>query len=209
MIDLDFQWWRDPRGYRIQPAMAGASLVEHTPERAVPVSREREAISPLQKYERLFAAFAKVKDASGLLEFMRHHGPLTKIGLEIDGEDTEEALKHAQAFRDWIALSKKGRAEIGKAIGLDGVIFGRLTAKVRASKGGLIQIALQPESLLGAMWLQLVCLLAGGADILSCPMCSTPFMAGPGTPRRADAQFCCVEHKKKFLSLRRSGTEPR
>jgi hypothetical protein len=68
-----------------------------------------------------------------------------------------------------------------------------------------VRLRLKTESLLNALWWQLVQKLSGNSMVRQCRHCGTLFEVGLGTKRRADATFCCNEHSVRFHSLRRSG----
>jgi hypothetical protein len=67
-----------------------------------------------------------------------------------------------------------------------------------------IELRITTDTLIGALWWQLARKLMGEAKIRECRQCRQWFEAGLGTGRRADAEFCCDEHKTKYFSLRRS-----
>jgi hypothetical protein len=67
-----------------------------------------------------------------------------------------------------------------------------------------ILITIKPHSLISGLWLQLARQLSGPAFMRTCRYCGSLFEAGPGSPRRADATFCCSEHSVRFHSLKRS-----
>jgi hypothetical protein len=69
---------------------------------------------------------------------------------------------------------------------------------------GTVQIAFSPRSLMNALFLQIGQVLSGDATIKRCRHCGTVFTAGPGTPRRLDAEFCTDQHRIDFNSRKRS-----
>jgi hypothetical protein len=70
-----------------------------------------------------------------------------------------------------------------------------------------VRLRIRSQSLIAALWWQLSREVSYGANIRECRHCGDCFEAGIGTGRRADAQFCTEEHKKRFFSLERSRGE--
>lgn len=59
-----------------------------------------------------------------------------------------------------------------------------------AASNGLLLPAYMPRSLIGALWLQVYTMVSSNISLKHCLACGTPFKAGPGTGRRADATYC-------------------
>jgi hypothetical protein len=71
------------------------------------------------------------------------------------------------------------------------------------SRRGL-RLRINPPSLLSALWFQLGLKLSGETKVKTCRHCNDFFETGVGTGLRADAQFCCNEHKVEFFNRNRS-----
>jgi len=72
-------------------------------------------------------------------------------------------------------------------------------------KTGNIEIRPLPQTLLQALWLQLICFLSGGGELRKCQRlgCPESFPVGVGT-KRSDAKFCSHDCQVLFNSLKRS-----
>ena len=69
------------------------------------------------------------------------------------------------------------------------------------SKTGL-RLRMRPPNLLGALWYQFGLKLSK-ATLKTCPVCDGVFEVGAGTGLRADATFCCHDHKVEFFNRKR------
>jgi hypothetical protein len=67
-----------------------------------------------------------------------------------------------------------------------------------------VRLRINPPSLLSALWYQLGLKLSGETNVRTCRHCNDLFETGVGTGLRADAQFCCKEHKVEFFNRSRS-----
>ena len=45
--------------------------------------------------------------------------------------------------------------------------------------------------------------------MVECLYCNYSFEVGPGSGRRADAKFCCLEHQQRYNSLKRTSVHAR
>ena len=209
LLLIDFEWWKDAKGYRLadpEPATPGLSLLEGVgkPLRVVPNGGKRIACRPLEKFDKLFGAFASIKTADDLLQFIKQFGPLTDAGLLPDrGENVSFVLEQAEGFRNWLNANHRSRQDLAAWIGREGKKFANLEASLTADASG-IHLRVLPRTLLGALWLQLAHTLAGGIQIRPCVLCGEWFDAGPGTARRLDAKFCSDDHRVLYNSLKRS-----
>lgn len=213
-ISVAFDWQTDEKGFQLQfderdrplcILRKGGSLVRRTP----------------LKLESLYLEFAKITGPSALLAFVNKFGPLTKAGLllapssspkvkqargrriEITethaGDDVQESLEHARWFEKVLRLSNEHEVL--------STFFVR-RKPLRLSEGRLIckegefRIEYRPDDLIQAMRVQLALSLIDGKRIIYCLHCNEPFEAGTG--RRADAKYCCSEHKIAYLSRKRS-----
>ena len=61
---------------------------------------------------------------------------------------------------------------------------------------------MRPPDLLGALWYQLGLKLSKGR-FKRVPFAMKLFEVGAGTGRRADATFCCHDHKVEFFNRKR------
>jgi hypothetical protein len=239
MLDVlkDFEWYRDRRGYRIVPF--GSMVPPNAPWRKKWAAHEgspwivpngkQEDVSKYKPFARgadLCPVFASVKTAEALLRFVNDHGPLTQLGvhsLQLSaeseiipaGEDVSSGLREAEMFRELLRLQT-----LGNPRGLASHFESKIAGYVRSGRAGRVEIVpdsergvrlrVVPPHLLGAIWCQLALKLPD-AILRECPHCHEVFEVGHGT-RRADARFCCNEHKIEYFNraeyrrrLRRKG----
>jgi hypothetical protein len=213
LFNIDFEWWKDAKGYRLVAAKAATpakwitpdgfewkpSLLERVgiPPRIVPNGGKRVPNQPLKKWSELYKAFASVRTAEEALHFVCNYGLLTQSD---HGDDVPLVLEHATRFRSWLDANQRPR------IGKEGRNFGRVDANLTADPSGALRLSLVPRSLLGALWLQLAHILSEGVKISTCRHCGTWFEAGKsgGQGLRRDAKFCSFAHKQLYHSLKRS-----
>ena len=112
-----------------------------------------------------------------------------------------EKAKAVPLVIDWAKLMEKRLRQVSGR--QDDIPLNNLGAHLVTDREG-IRLEFRPSMLIDALWLQLGQELSGGTAILRCIHCSQLFRAGPGTGRRADATFCCDEHRIEFNSLKRS-----
>src|SRR5262249_12630822 len=86
-LTFDFTWYRHAGGYRLIPAKVprgrglGAPLDDIEPARIVPNGGELESYSPHIDETLVDHFIAKAQSESGVLEFIKNYGPLTRDGL--------------------------------------------------------------------------------------------------------------------------------
>jgi hypothetical protein len=68
---------------------------------------------------------------------------------------------------------------------------------------GRPQFKFRPPSLVNALAFEMGEFLTRDAQLRECQRCGAWFESGPGTGRRADAKFCCDDHRIAFNSLKR------
>jgi hypothetical protein len=207
---IGFAWSRVSKGFRIEPAKASrltTIIRPDTPERLVPLGDKAGSYRPLEQFETLYAIFAKVSKARELIDFANKFGPLTKDGYG-RGDNVEMILEDAGTMRRVLtALSKDNdHARVLRKAGVARLSLGNPVdvAVVPDQDTGRIKLSFQPRSLLDGLWLQMASAIGSGAVVRGCRLCGEWFEAGPGTDRRADAQFCCPSHKTDHFSLQRS-----
>lgn len=213
---IGFAWSRVNKGFRIEPAKAPASsraptiIGAGTPGRLVPLGDKAGPYRPLEQFETLYAIFARVTNARELVDFANKFGPLTDDGYG-HGDNVERILEDAGNMRRLLtALSKDSdHARTLRKAGIARFSLGNPVdvAVVPDEDTGRIKLSFQPRSLLDGLWLQMASAISSGAAVRSCRLCGEWFEAGPGTDRRADAQFCSAEHKADYFSLQRSRTD--
>jgi len=222
---IDFKWQPDREGYRLadaEPERLGDPYIHPLhpewgpqppqlmmrspakPQRVVGRSRRCEKIQPLDgpRGGSLFATFANAATTpEGVLDFINLYGPLTT--METGYEPVPWVIEHAQAMRDFIEAAG-GRSRVADIVGTEEIpLSGMNTAIVwdKNIKGPRLRFS--PHNLIDALWMQLAYGLSTGVCARECRQCGAIFTAGPGTPRRGDAEFCSPEHQILFNSLKR------
>jgi hypothetical protein len=220
-ILIDFEWWKDPAGYRLigkqQPANLVGELTSDelrssflardwgSPARIVPKSGKRKSFRPLKKPKDLFNAFKGITTDQDVLQFIQRFGPLTKDGLETDrGELVKTVKLHLRAFWDWIKHDRSSDRKNVAPLREQVEKFSRLKTTLTVDELGGLHLRIVPSDLLSALWLHLAKMLSGDKKLVACQHCGTFFHAGVGTGRRLDAKFCSKEHQIQYNSLQRS-----
>jgi len=236
MFDVlaDFEWYRDQKGYRIVPF---GSLAPNAPWKKsaahdnvpwIVPNGEREGAArykPFAQRGDLCVAFASVKTPQALVRFVNDHGALTWNGLHGQkdplfgdfpfpaGEPVPLGLANAEMFRELLQLQALGNSrklashfesKIAGFVG--GGQVGHVELLADSEKG--IRLKVTPPNLLGALWYQLALKLSD-ADLRMCPLCHRVFEVGRGTGLRADAKFCCQEHKVEYFNQKRRSRKRR
>jgi hypothetical protein len=209
---IDFTWHRDTKGYRLIPEKPfparrpGHSRMDQIlamkasdiqPARVLGKGGPLRPYRPLEKFPELFNIFVKIpRTPEGVLEFISKFGPLT---LSRQGDSVPAVLEVANMMQKRLqGLSPRlgGRADIPLTNLHAWVVNDRAT--------GGITLKFGPATLRDALWLQLAQNLSSGVKIRQCRHCNEWFRAGPRTGRRADAEFCKDDHRKRYHSLERS-----
>jgi hypothetical protein len=207
---IDFTWHRDAKGYRLIPEkprparrpgqsemdwILARKFSDIQPARVVGNGGPRRPYKPLDKFPDLFKIFAKIsRTPEGVLDFISKFGPLTHAA---DGDAVHAVIADADMMQERLhALSPRlgGRADIPLT---------NLRAWLVHDRAGGVRLKFTPASLRDALWLQLARDLSSGIKVRECRHCNEWFRAGPGTGRRADAEFCSDEHRKRYNSLER------
>jgi hypothetical protein len=225
MFDVlsDFEWLRDKKGYRVAPFKSLSKRwrelkAEHV-DWIVPRGGRNDAIKyrPFAGGGDLCTAFASVRTPDQLLDFINIHGLLTWSVGQIPndtffadfpaGEPVRLGLAQAEMFRELLSLRALGnlqnlashfQAKIAGFVG--GGQVGQVEVLPDPERG--IRLKIRPPTLIGALWYQLALKLSE-ATLRMCPLCHRVFEVGRGTGRRADAKFCCIEHKAEFFNRSR------
>jgi hypothetical protein len=223
----DFEWHRDKKGYRLalDPPFKWLGMQEgHRVIVANGGHSELISYRPFARGGDLCTAFASVKTADELLRFVNDRGPLTAHFLPpsspnaelaakmrkllSDGESVDAGLENAKMFGDLLRLKSRGNPrKLASYFESDKLanfsvrnLIGRVELVGDPDKG--LRLKICPPHLLGALWYQLGLKLSQ-VTLRTCPVCDKVFEVGAGTPLRADAQFCCREHKVEFFNHKR------
>jgi hypothetical protein len=226
MFDVlaDFEWVRDGKGYRVVPFKSldpGRKWSKGSldPNWMVPNGSQADAIRyrPFARGGDLCTAFASVRSPPELLRFTNAHGLLTwcrpftgdpNLAGFPAGEPVPLGLVEAEMFRELLrlqTLANPGRMAAHFETKIAGFVRGGQvgTVEIVPDPERGIRLKVRPPTLLGAMWYQLALKLSG-ATLRQCRLCHEVFEAGRGTGMRADAQFCCNEHKVEFFNRNRA-----
>jgi hypothetical protein len=155
----------------------------------------------ISKIPDLFKIFAKISRTSkGVLDFISNYGPFTDAGIAGGrGDMVPTIIAQADEMTKRLNLLSAD-SRLGSDIPITS-LRGFLVTD-RATGGVALKIV--PATLRDALWLQLAEALSNGTKMRKCRHCDDWFSAGAGTDRRADAEFCSDEHRKRFNSLNRS-----
>jgi hypothetical protein len=193
--EINFSWWRERnrRDYNqtgtLRSGPVFADVLHGEEARIVAKGKSLERYQPLKEFPDLWARFAERRSATDIIEFVRTFGPYTEDGLAGGkGDDITRMLRHAEVMAS-------GRIHAG-------FILCTLNARLTAEHDG-IRLRIEPSNLEDALWLQYAQALAAG-HANRCRHCSKVFATGPDAKRRKGAQFCSIECKTKFHSLKRS-----
>jgi hypothetical protein len=205
-VPIEFDWWRDPKGYRLEETGSPKMLcvvrngTGHGPGDLL-------LLRPLNTTDVLFKIFAKTATTpEGVLNFVQRFGPLTWDGWgETGGEPVSYAISDADHMRRVLNYWASNHAhpkqpslpQAGRLVSLKAMVVGDQINKSPRWE-------FRPETLLDALWLQLGQALTAGGQISVCEHCGDWFEAGQGTGRRLDAKFCRDEHRVAFNSFKRS-----
>ena len=132
----------------------------------------------------------------------------------IPGDPVHDGLDMAAVFRELLRLKEHGSPK--KLAAFFQTSFLRMSKRhafcpsshasvidfMPDPKSG-IRLYLKPSTLLAALWYQLGTKLSGNTSVKTCRHCNTFFEAGRGARLRADAEFCCNEHKVEYFNRRR------
>lgn len=228
MIDSDvlkdFEWYRDHKGYRLSRHPPFKSLGEREGHLViVPNGGHSDLYRPFAREGDLCAVFALVKSPEELLRFVNDYGPLTAHYLRLSppndllskmrklafgGEPVDKDLGSAKMFGDLLRLKAQGNTRKLASYfesemhprGRSRNLMGRVELVGDRRTG--VRLKLCPPDLLGALWYQLGLKLSK-ATLRTCPVCDKLFEVGAGTSLRADATFCCHDHKVDFFNRKR------
>jgi hypothetical protein len=221
----DFEWYRDKKGYQLSLDPPFRSGEREGDPVIVANGGHSELISyrPFARGGDLCTPFSLVKTATELLRFVNDHGPLTARFLPrsppndlaakmrkllSSGESVDAGLGNAKMFGDCLRLKAEGNTrKLASYFESDKYprnryrnLMGRVEL-VADSRVGL-RLMLRPPDLLGALWYQLGLKLSK-ATLRTCRACGKVFEVGAGTGLRADAEFCCHEHKVEYFNRKR------
>jgi hypothetical protein len=209
---IDFTWYRDAKGYRLIPErprparrpqqttmdwLLSTKSSDIQPARVVGKGGPLRSDRPLDKFPELFKIFVEIpRTPEGVLEFINKFGPLTR---SVEGDSVPAVLDVADMMQKRLhGLNPR----LGGSADIPLTNLQAWLANDRATGGIMLKMA--PATLRDALWLQLAQNLSSGVKVRQCRHCNKWFRAGPGTDRRADAEFCKDEHRKRYNSLERS-----
>lgn len=197
--EISFGWWRErnQKDYEIKnagnrPTFTG--IIRDDWPRIRAKGAALDPYRPLDEFPDLYERFAKIKSEADAIKFVRAYGPLTCDGLNGKGDTIFLIQRQAESMA-------AGNVLAGAAM-LDGVALCNLNAVLAADHDGL-HLRIEPSNLRDALWLQFAdAAFKGLAN--RCKQCKRLFATGPDAGRRRKAQFCSIECKTKYHSLKRS-----
>jgi hypothetical protein len=194
--EIGFTWWRERNSRDYTETNVESEhisfvdrIIDDNFHRIVANGVCVEAYRPLEKFPDLFERFAQVRSQQDAVKFVRTFGPITEDGLQGGkGDRVFKVLSQAQHMA-------AGHLYVG-------VVVCTMNAKLVAEHDG-IHLQVEPRNLLEALWLQFADAVRRG-QANRCRQCKELFATGPDAKRRRGAEFCSVECKIKFHSLKRS-----
>jgi hypothetical protein len=198
---LDIEWARCLDGYKIvEMKPLGAKEEAYfsarpwidrtylTSSLIIRNSTRMERYRPLKNL--LFVIFAKWDPSpEGMVGFCNAYGPLQAAPNGVTFTPVDWMLDQHKILQHALTMLDSGdSAELSKL--LEWEHHGRCAFVLRPGATGSISLALIPESLEQAMWIQLAFHAASQPKLWSCDQCGTPFYVGTGTKRRSTAKYC-------------------
>jgi hypothetical protein len=136
----------------------------------------------------------------GLLKFVNDFGPMLPEGNQ-SGEDMLDGISAARSISKTLRSYSNGNLDLSY---MDGFGWSRIDVHFAYNTAaGRPYLKYRPASFLHALHLEFGLFLTKDAQVRECLHCGQWFETGPGTERRADAKFCCDEHRILFNSLKR------
>ena len=229
---LDFKWFIDTDGYRLENAPArtegdacvihpmGIKILEHigdpetTPSQPLRIVRnggQVERYEPLSEKNAIYQEFAEdVVNPAEALKFVTAYGPLTRDGLQMDefglgqGDSVDLILTHAAALKEFLDPRDRYQGRVRKMLRSRGMNLGSMDLALELMTGQKSpQLRIRPHSLLDALWLQAAQSRIIGIRTGKCKKCGGLFQAGRGAERRADALYCSDQCKSDHNSQKR------
>lgn len=223
----DFEWFLDSKGYApresVETEVVGWTSVGpmRLPElaslrrlRIVGRGGKKLTYRPFKSFPSMCTQFARLKTPNDLLGFIEKFGLLRAdyfIGEREPnassgkGENVDRALAVAKTFRILMTAKTRGPAALREAMrNNQGPLLGAAQVVLRSDHANGARIAIEANSLLDGMWLQLGQKLAGNVTFRSCLQCDDWFEAGPGKGRRLDAKYCSDNHRIEYHSCNRT-----
>jgi len=202
---IEFDWERDPKGYRLVEDSRSTRVVRNGKGRA---PKDFEHCRPLSSTDLLFRVFVNIATTpAGVWEFVRRYGPLTRDGWDSNkGDDVRLVISNAEHMRQLLRYFSGNEKRPHLAVSRhQATQSSSLEAQVIWDPATMVpRWELRPRTLLDALWLQFGQALTRGGRISQCQHCGNWFEAGRNTGRRLDAKFCSDEHRTSFNSLKRS-----
>jgi hypothetical protein len=221
-MDIEFEWERDTKGYRLVKAPTDDSralaLSVRFPEGfPMPPDEERDWLiarngGTLQRYrasddlDLIFREFLNTPtNPEGVKEFTDRWGqmvgPYTAVPVSLP-----ISIIHAMnRFIDgWCEPEKAMRARVlEKTLGVDGFDLGDLKVRlIFDRRTGSPRTQILVPNLATALYLRMAEVLTSDTVLRRCAHCNVLFTAGSGTDRRLDAKFCSDEHRVLFHRLK-------
>jgi hypothetical protein len=228
---IDLEWERDEAGYDLLPSRPATdpapepvymswfairssgeavshteSIVESTNPTYARIMRRGGNLlkyRPFQARPELCRIFAvRARTTEGLLHFVNEYGPLTTGGNKL-WEDVRFGLGQAEMMYRLYQYSPRDRsAYLMRSFPRGFLLAVPIVLLVGNTSTGMPEMAYKVGTLSQALWLEFSQNILNGRTIRECALCGSLFETGPGA-RRADAKFCCDEHRTTFHNQRK------
>lgn len=206
---FQFEWRRDPAGYRIERRIARASdvLLHNVPRAGItieiikPRSGETEVCYPLLDSPNLAREFAALDSEDDVLAFTGRYGLLRRVErASLSLPEFWAAQRQVSAVFDFGLNPASNYAEYRRLVDrFNGSISSEAVLNVRLgfeqdaqgrTKFHRRVLRVVPASLLSAMWLLVAQEIAGEVQWAECPTCGKRFLKGAGRGRGVRAEYC-------------------
>jgi hypothetical protein len=224
-IEIDFEWpvaagyglreeaprKQRPKAERLSTILGDFIEAEGTSLFVVAKRPQVRMTRPLDRFPGLYKALAKVGSPDDVLDFVTKFGPLVlppgNDGLTAPShkQSVQSVIQFADDLRTFLRYVEGERSALPSLMDREHLRLAPMEAALVIDPiSGAPRMRFVPKSLVGAIWIQLGQILAGGARVRSCAHCGNWFEHGPTTTRRLDSRFCSDEHRIASNSLRRS-----
>jgi hypothetical protein len=210
---LSARTYQKPLGRTLGPASAEA-VVEALYPHAEPARRWRQEILTMRhavavwqrleagEYGELGRHLRWERDAAGLRAVLFDTHPDLAVGAEPPAPDLRirEAIADRDEGADWLGRFRPEEPALPAAAWLgrliDRRVGGKLTAGFTLDVSGRLSLAIRPQNLLQAMWLQFGLAVCQHKDYRRCAVCQDWFELSPEVAR-TNRRFCSVSCKNR------------
>ena len=221
LLPFDYETYNEhqrKRAERYGETFESEAGPEHKMIRIIsPVIRDTDTHNPLERVSELFMEFANIDlTEDGVVKFANKYGLLwSDRPPHLDGWYSEirkmKEIVEAKGKRAKIAPERLTALFESNAPGDEFTKFSMPLTPVLNQDWEGFSVALQPQSLLDGMWLQLAFSISGKTSFVQCESCQN-FLAISQQHNRSDKKFCsnrCRTRASRARSLKAKGSATR